>query len=401
MRRKLNMLNNQHIAIVKSTIPLLESAGPALTAHFYQRMFTHNPELKDIFNMTHQHTGRQGVALFEAIAAYAKNIENLAALTSAVERIAQKHTSFNIQPEHYQIVGHHLIETLRELAADAFTPDVEAAWTAAYLFLAQVFIDREGELYLQRKQAIGGWENAREFVLQDKVKESEFVTSFIFEPADGKAVLDYQVGQYIGVELKPEGAPYSEIRQYSLSQKPNGKNYRISVKREGVDTEHPGTVSNYLHDYVEKGSRVKLYAPAGDFFYVEKLAPVVLISAGVGATPMQAILQQLASVGKKEVTYLHACNNLSQHSFIDETATLMAVHPSWQQVVWYLEGEQTPAKKGSMILHEVCEKLPLTQGDFYICGPVGFMQFIVEQLELLGVARERIHYEVFGPHAYL
>ncbi|MBT2979557.1 NO-inducible flavohemoprotein, partial [Vibrio anguillarum] len=75
----------------------------------------------------------------------------------------------------YQIVGHHLIETLRELAADAFTPDVEAAWTAAYLFLAQVFIDREGELYLQRKQAIGGWENAREFVLQDKVKETEFV----------------------------------------------------------------------------------------------------------------------------------------------------------------------------------------------------------------------------------
>eukprot|EP00487_Bulimina_marginata_P007364 TRINITY_DN28367_c0_g1_i1.p1 TRINITY_DN28367_c0_g1~~TRINITY_DN28367_c0_g1_i1.p1 ORF type:complete len:103 (+),score=17.95 TRINITY_DN28367_c0_g1_i1:55-363(+) len=98
------MLNNAHIEIIKSTIPLLESAGPALTQHFYQRMFTHNPELKDIFNMTHQRTGRQGVALFEAIAAYAKNIENLAALTTAVERIAQKHTSFNIQPEHYQIV---------------------------------------------------------------------------------------------------------------------------------------------------------------------------------------------------------------------------------------------------------------------------------------------------------
>ena len=71
------MLNNQHIEVVKSTIPLLESAGPALTQHFYQRMFSHNPELKDIFNMTHQKTGRQSVALFEAVAAYAKNIDCL------------------------------------------------------------------------------------------------------------------------------------------------------------------------------------------------------------------------------------------------------------------------------------------------------------------------------------
>ncbi len=110
------MLTQEHINIIKSTIPLLESAGPALTQHFYQRMFSHNPELKHIFNMTHQKTGRQSVALFEAIAAYAKHIDNLAALTSAVERIAHKHTSFNIQPEHYQIVGHHLLETLRELA---------------------------------------------------------------------------------------------------------------------------------------------------------------------------------------------------------------------------------------------------------------------------------------------
>ena len=162
------MLSNQHIEVVKSTIPLLESAGPALTEHFYQRMFNHNPELKDIFNMTHQKSGRQSVALFEAIAAYAKNIENLSALTDAVERIAHKHTSFNIQAEHYQIVGHHLIETLRELASDAFTPQVEEAWTAAYLFLAQIFIDREGELYLQRKQAVGGWKNARRFVVKEK-----------------------------------------------------------------------------------------------------------------------------------------------------------------------------------------------------------------------------------------
>ncbi|WCP68952.1 NO-inducible flavohemoprotein [Vibrio tubiashii] len=391
------MLNNQHIEVVKSTIPLLESAGPALTQHFYQRMFSHNPELKDIFNMTHQKTGRQSVALFEAVAAYAKNIENLEALTSAVERIAHKHTSFNIQAEHYQIVGHHLIETLRELATEAFTPEVEEAWTAAYLFLAQVFIDREGELYLQRKQAVGGWQNARGFVVKSKKAESELVTSFVLEPEDGGAVLDYQPGQYIGIELKPSQGDYNEIRQYSLSQKPNGNDYRISVKREVG--KHKGLVSNFLHDEVNEGDRVSLYAPAGDFYYQEKQQPVVLISAGVGATPIQSMMQTLASQGKKDVSVLYACNDQKQHTFKDETAQLVEQN-NWKRFTWYLN-EASADFSGELDLNLVAKELPLGSADFYLCGPVGFMESVVRQLEALGVDRDRIHYEVFGPHTYL
>ncbi|AIW21830.1 dihydropteridine reductase [Vibrio coralliilyticus] len=390
------MLNNQHIEVVKSTIPLLESAGPALTQHFYQRMFSHNPELKDIFNMTHQKTGRQSVALFEAVAAYAKNIENLEALTSAVERIAHKHTSFNIQAEHYQIVGHHLIETLRELASEAFTKEVEEAWTAAYLFLAKVFIDREGELYLQRKQAIGGWENARQFVVKQKQPESEYVTSFVLEPKDGGDVLDYNPGQYVGVEVKPSAGEHNEIRQYSLSQKPNGKNYRISVKREVG--EHNGLVSNFMHDEVNEGDTVHLYAPAGDFYYQEKDAPVVLISAGVGATPIQSMLQTLAAADKKDVSYLYACNSADQHTFKSETEQLISQR-GWQQFTWYLNDQAH--FEGQMNLSLVERELPLSSADFYLCGPVAFMEAVVKQLEGLGVTRDRIHYEVFGPHTYL
>ncbi|ANW26281.1 nitric oxide dioxygenase [Vibrio coralliilyticus] len=390
------MLNNQHIEVVKSTIPLLESAGPALTQHFYQRMFSHNPELKDIFNMTHQKTGRQSVALFEAVAAYAKNIENLEALTSAVERIAHKHTSFNIQAEHYQIVGHHLIETLRELASEAFTKEVEEAWTAAYLFLAKVFIDREGELYLQRKQAIGGWENARQFVVKQKQPESEYVTSFVLEPQDGGEVLDYNPGQYVGVEVKPSTGEHNEIRQYSLSQKPNGKNYRISVKREVG--QHNGLVSNFMHDEVNEGDTVHLYAPAGDFYYQEKGAPVVLISAGVGATPIQSMLQTLAAADKKDVSYLYACNSADQHTFKNETEQLISQR-GWQQFTWYLNDQAHFA--GQMNLSLVESELPLNSADFYLCGPVAFMEAVVKQLEGLGVTRDRIHYEVFGPHTYL
>ncbi|WP_394251946.1 NO-inducible flavohemoprotein [Vibrio profundi] len=398
------MLNNQHIDIIKSTIPLLESAGPELTVHFYQRMFSHNPELKDIFNMTHQKTGRQSVALFEAIAAYAKNIENLAALTTAVERIAHKHTSFNIQPEHYQIVGLHLIETLRELAPDAFTKEVEEAWTAAYLFLAQVFIDREAELYLQRKQAVGGWQDARQFKLVEKIEESALVTSFVFEAIDGGSVLDYIPGQYVGIEVTPKGSQYKEIRQYSLSQAPNGRNYRISVKREGLETENVGLVSNFLHDNVNVGDIVDLYAPAGDFFYQERNKPVTLISAGVGVTPMQSMLEYLNQQGKQEaVRYLHACENEEQHSFSQRVADITETN-GWTAKTWYnnpLNGEPKSALTGLLQLDSIANTESFSESDFYICGPIGFMEHVVGQLDKLNIPREQVHYEVFGPHAAL
>ncbi|MGF1748487.1 NO-inducible flavohemoprotein [Vibrio cionasavignyae] len=398
------MLNNTHIDIIKSTIPLLESAGPALTQHFYQRMFSHNPELKDIFNMTHQETGRQSVALFEAIAAYAKNIENLAALSLAVERIAHKHTSFNIKAEHYQIVGLHLIETLRELAPDAFTADVEEAWTAAYLFLAQVFIDRESALYLASEVATGGWRGARSFVVAEKVTQSDAVTSFVLVPEDGQSVIGYNAGQYLGIEVTPSKSDNVEIRQYSLSQASNGENYRISVKKEAQDS-HQGLVSHYLHDEVSVGDKINVMPPAGDFFYVEKHKPVVLISAGVGCTPMQAILQQVVRSNKEqEVTYLHACENQAQHSFLDETATVIAAK-GWMSHTWYnkptSELSLDSESAGLMQLSHIAEQLPIANGDFYICGPVVFMESVVKQLEALGVSRDVIHYEVFGPHAYL
>ncbi len=119
------MLDAQTIATVKATIPLLVETGPKLTAHFYDRMFAHNPELKEIFNMSNQRNGDQREALFNAIAAYASNIDNLPALLPAVEKIAQKHTSFQIKPEQYNIVGSHLLATLDEM----FSPGGSARCT--------------------------------------------------------------------------------------------------------------------------------------------------------------------------------------------------------------------------------------------------------------------------------
>ncbi|WP_219701291.1 NO-inducible flavohemoprotein [Marinomonas lutimaris] len=393
------MLTQHHIDTVKATIPLLASAGTAITEHFYQRMFFHNPELKDVFNMTHQRTGGQPAALFNAIAAYATHIDNLEVLTSAVTRIAHKHTSFNIQPNQYDIVGHHLLETLRELAPEAFTKDVEEAWAAAYTQLAGIFIQVEGDLYRERAAQRGGWKDFRRFRLASKTPESDLVTSFVFEPVDGRAVIDYQPGQYLGVKLHPKGNEYDEIRQYSLSTTPNGKNYRISVKREGAG-DIKGVMSNYLHDHLNVGDEIEAMPPAGDFVFKDKQTPVVLISGGVGLTPMQAILNTLDKQQYGHpVSYLHACAHQGQHSFKEHVNSLKG-HLNLSVHTWYeqAKSEEEGVTKGMMQLDTIKDSLPLTNGEFYLCGPVGFMMFVKQQLLTLGVEADRIHYELFGPH---
>ena len=195
------MLDAQTIATVKATIPLLVETGPKLTAHFYDRMFAHNPERKEIFNMSNQRNGDQREALFNAIAAYASNIDNLPALLPAVEKIAQKHTSFQIKPEQYNIVGSHLLATLDEM----FSPgqDVLDAWGKAYGVLANVFIGREAEIYQQNASKTGGWEGTRAFRIVKKTPRSQLITSFELEPVDGQPVADYQPGQYLAIWLKP------------------------------------------------------------------------------------------------------------------------------------------------------------------------------------------------------
>jgi Hemoglobin-like flavoprotein len=396
------MLDAQTIATVKATIPLLVETGPKLTAHFYDRMFAHNPELKEIFNMSNQRNGDQREALFNAIAAYASNIENLPALLPAVEKIAQKHTSFQIKPEQYNIVGEHLLATLDEM----FSPGQEVldAWGKAYGVLANVFINREAQIYNEHAEKVGGWEGTRPFRIVSKTPRSALITSFEFEPVDGGAVSDYQPGQYLAVWLKPEGFPHQEIRQYSLTRKPNGKGYRIAVKREDG-----GQVSSWLHNSASVGDVVHLAAPAGDFFMaVENNTPVTLISAGVGQTPMLAMLDTLAhSQHTAQVNWFHAAENGDVHAFADEVKTLGASLPHFTAHTWYRQPTDADRASAAFDSEGVMELSALEGAfsdpsmQFYLCGPVGFMQFAAKQLVGLGVKQENIHYECFGPHKVL
>lgn len=387
------MLSEKTIQIVKSTLPLLAQAGPQVTEYFYDRMFSYNPELKNIFNMTHQQSGSQQFALFNALAAYAANIDNLAVLKGALARINHKHTSYHILPEHYPIVGGHLIATLKELLPEQFTPEVEYAWREAYSLLADVCINEEMSLYQKTKKAPGGWFGTRTFTITEKRMESSQICSFTLTPADAKPVVAYLPGQYLGIKVTPANSDLTQVRQYSLSQQINGRNYRISVKKEGL-------VSNYLHSLTE-GDEVEIYPPAGDFVLREIDSPVVLISAGVGQTPMMAMLETLLSNQPNQpIHYLHACDSETQFAFKEYLFKQQQAHDSLHCVTWFKDGNGGDFE-GLMDVNHIAESLPISKGDFYLCGPIAFMAMIKEQLLGIGVASERIHYEVFGPHQSL
>jgi len=394
------MLDSQTIATVKSTLPAIAALGPRLAAHFYQRMFSHNPELKDIFNMSNQSTGNQPEALFNAVCAYASHLDNLAALGPAVEKIAQKHTSFAIRPDQYPIVGKHLLASIDEMLHPG--EEVLEAWSKAYGVLAGIFVQREEQIYEETEEKVGGWRGGqREFVISEITPQSAVIKSFILTPTDGQPVADYKAGQYLALWVKDPSFANQEIRQYSLTRTPNGRDYRIAVRHE-----EGGVLSSWLHQQ-QPGQRVHLAPPAGDFFLdIPPDTPVTLISGGVGLTPMLAMLNQLAADKHPSgVQWLHATENGTTHAFADEVAGLGAELPQFWQHIWYNHPQEQDKgrydSRGLMNLLPLESRLSDPAMQYYLCGPLAFMELIEKRLLELGVTQDRIHYEVFGPHKTL
>ncbi len=144
------MLDQKTIDIIKSTVPALKAHGVEITTVFYKNMFEQNPEVKELFNMDKQKSGEQPKALAMAVLAAAQNIDNLEAITPVVKKIGEVHCNCNVKPEHYPIVGKHLLGAIKEVLGDAATDEVLDAWAQTYQVLADVFINKEKEIYASR-----------------------------------------------------------------------------------------------------------------------------------------------------------------------------------------------------------------------------------------------------------
>ena len=392
------MLTPEQRAIVKSTVPLLETGGEALTTHFYKIMLAEHPEVRPFFNQAHQANGDQPRALANAVLMYARNIDRLEQLGGLVNQIIQKHVSLQIEPAHYSVVGACLLRAIREvLGAEIATDEVIAAWAAAYQQLADILIGAEEKIYADVAAAPGGWRGARAFRVARKVAESAEITSFYLKPQDGGALASFEPGQYIGLRLVVNG---QEIRRnYSLSAAPNGKDYRISVKRETG-----GVASNYLHDQVQEGDVLELAPPAGEFVLVGGDKPLVLISGGVGITPTLAMLDA-ALQGTRPVHFIHFARNRSAHAFRAAIEARHARHAQLKRFYVYDEHAdevQAPHAIGLLSSAQLAECLPVSRDvDAYFLGPKPFMRHVKQQLRELGVPESQTRYEFFGPASAL
>jgi len=403
------MLSQKTIDIIKSTVPVLEVHGEAITTRFYQLLFSRHPELLNIFNHANQKKGRQQAALANAVYAAAANIDNLAAIIPVVKQIGHKHRSLGVKPEHYPIVGENLLAAIKDVLGDAATDEIIGAWAEAYGVIADAFISVEAEMYDEAEKQPGGWENFRTFTVVEKVKESEVITSFYLKPADGGPISNYLPGQYISVKVKLDGDEYTHIRQYSLSDAPGKEYYRISVRREDASQDHPqGVVSTYLHHQVEVGDALQVSAPAGDFVLdTDKKTPIVLLSAGVGLTPLVSMLNSLAGQSDRQVSFIHSAVNGNYHAMKEHVQQLAKDHKNIRSYVCYqrptsADREQASFdKEGYIDLNWLKSVVPSNQADFYFCGPVSFMKGIYAVLKEWGVSTDRIHYEFFGPATVL
>lgn len=391
------MISAANRPYIDASVPVLREHGLTITRTFYHNVFTELPALTNLFNMGNQANGAQQQSLASAVFAYAANIGNPDALGPVVNRIVHKHVSVGIRAEHYPIVGRHLLGAIKEVLGDAATPELLAAWGEAYNSLAQVLIDAEAKLYASAGIEPG---QTRAMRVTEVLRQSDDVISIRFVPLDGTALPSFKPGQYVSVGVTFDDGR-RQLRQYSLSDAPNGESMRISVKREPGSGTPAGQVSNWIHENVKVGGELHVSHPFGDFVPdTESNEPLVLLSAGVGITPMISALKRIAQVNpQRHVLFGYAARDAAHHPHQDDVAQARTIMPNLAVSTFYENvGDAAGAKAGRMDVVQL-PSWPKQEADVYLCGPLPFMQAQWKGLIEAGVPVARLHREVFGPEA--
>ncbi|WP_024950690.1 globin domain-containing protein [Cobetia crustatorum] len=381
--------------LIAATAPVVAEHLNTITARFYPLMFERYPEVKPLFNQTHQSSGGQARALAGAVLAYVGARHSREAVDRLLAPVISKHVSLNILPEHYPIVGECLMAAIGEVLGDAVTPEIADAWGALYGELADVLIAAEQGRYDSFAATRGGWQGLRRFRIARLHDESSEIRSLYLEPLEGP-LFSFTPGQYIGMRLvTPNGAIH---RHYSLSHTPNDAFCRISVKREPH-----GQSSNYLHS-LTVGDEIDLLPPGGELTLGDYQGPVLLLSAGVGQTPMLPLLDAALAAGR-QIIYLHAARNPDVHAFDASLTALAARHPDQLHYqVCYEQADTLPRHAHLGVIERdwlarqlVDNNVSAEALEAFVIGPHGFMQAMIKTLTTLGVPVSHCHYEHFGP----
>lgn len=295
--------------------------------------------------------------------------------------------------------GHARADLERAVRIPALSP----GWRGSF----QAMLDQEGGAGAPTGNAgldpaagpPAAWPGFRPLRIARIARESATVVSLELEPADGAPLVAALGGQYVVVRLRPVAGAPPMLRSYSLSGPPGVERYRVSVKRE------PGGVGSvYLCDRARVGDVLEVSAPRGAFTLRDGAGPVVLLSAGVGATPVLAMLHALVAAGsRREVWWLFGGRNRDDHPFREESLRLVRALPGGHAHVRYSRPrpEDRPGidfdAAGHLTVPALEEAGVPRDADFYLCGPAAFLRDLTGGLARWGVARGRIHTEVFGP----
>src|SRR5699024_7633813 len=380
--------------IIKQTLPLVGANITKITPIFYEKMFAAHPELiADTFNRGNQKSGEQQKALAASIATCAAMLGDDSAPdpVEMLSRIGHKHVSLGIVEDQYPIVHDNLFAAIVEvLGEDVVTPEVAAAWDEVYWLMAKVLIDYERELYRSAGVADGEVFTTAE-ILSRKQLPAEAM-EFTLRPDEMTAkFMDALPGQYtsIGVRL-PAGA--RQLRQYSLVDVDEEAScIRFAIQRDGE-------VSSFLMDSFSDGDRVDATLPAGDLVLDDSNTPVVLVSQGIGSTPMVGMLSALAAAkSERTVVVLHADSSAQDHAQRDLQESLSAQIGATYNLFYRESGQR-------MNLGELMNEGVLPTGaHWYLCGGTSFLQDIREQIAdgEQALAPEKVAFELFSPNDWL
>jgi nitric oxide dioxygenase len=393
-------LDPHHVEVVRATLPLVGAHIDEITAEFYRRLFANHPELlRNLFNRGNQGQGAQQRALAASVATFAAHLVDPALPHPAdlLSRIGHKHASLGITADQYPIVHDNLFAAIVEvLGADTVTAEVAQAWDRVYWILADTLIELERNLYASAGVADGD------------VFRRLRVTSRVDDPSGAVLltvrgeIVNHAAGQYVSVGVTmPDGA--RQLRQYSLVNAPGDGELTFAVKPVDADGDNPaGEVSSWIRANVCVGDLLDVTIPFGDLRTPAVGAPLVLISAGIGITPMLGILESLvAEAPGTAVQVLHADRGDQSHPLRERQRELVAALPNATLDVWYEDGVtagQPGTHPGLLTLKAV--ELP-DDAEVYLCGSNGFVRAVRSQLTGRGVAGARVHCELFSPNDWL
>ncbi len=245
------------------------------------------------------------------------------------------------------------------------------------------------------------WQGFRALRVSSIERESRDVSSLVLAPTDAQPLAAAQAGQFVVLRLKPQSDAPALLREYSLSNAPSTDHYRVSIKQE----EH-GTASTYVHNQVHVGDVLDVSAPRGNFTLGPGTHPIVLLSAGIGVTPVLAMLYTLAAeASPREVWWLQGERDGEEHSFAQESRQLLQTLPHSHSHICYsrpgpLDHPGQDFDTSGRLTMAVLQEIGVPRdADFYLCGPPAFLQDLAGGLAGWGIPRECVHSEIFGPSA--